>query len=164
MLSLYGGGSILALDRYLHSVHVEGVVFGYESFIGVNHLLYMAGFYIEDSTRILAFTDLGSGFATNIYTALRRYINDFGCMGMIIAQFLFGAVFSAMYLIIKNSKSVNYFHVFYSIMFMVLVYQAIDDQFLVSFMSVTQVFTVMFTYIIYRVICRRPAISRSLFY
>lgn len=153
-IPIYSGGSILALDEYLNSTHKVNDIFGKESLIGINHILYLLDIYQSDSTRILGFVNTGMGCSINIYTGLRRYIQDFGYMGMIIVQFCFGFIFSAMYLNIKRMKTVSYLYILYSSLFMAIVYQSIDDQFLVFFLSVTQVFTIGFTVLIYNLLCK----------
>ncbi|MFT9487168.1 MAG: O-antigen polymerase [Tepidibacillus sp.] len=155
LISTYAGGSILALDNYLLSNNIVNDFFGQESLLGINNLFHRIGIYSSESSRILEFTTIGPNITTNIYTAIRRYIQDFGVMGMLIIQFFLGMFFNMLYLIIKRSKEINYLYIFYSLLFMALVYQSIDEQFLVSFLSVTQIFTIGFSFILYRLLLHK---------
>ena len=154
-LSLYTGGSILALDKFLMGPRNISSIFGKESLIGINNILYMLNIYPEESSRVLEFINIGNGYSTNIYTALRRYINDFGYLGMLIIQFLLGFIMNFLTLIVTKIKRISYLDILYPTLFMILVYQSIDEQFLVSLFSTTQIFTVSITYILYKVLLSR---------
>lgn len=150
ILATYTGGSILALDNYLNSTKVPNNYFAEETLIGVNNLLSRIGIYDKDFSRILEFTDISSGISTNIYTSLRRYIQDFGVIGMLIIQYTIGVFFGLLYSSIKKMKNLNYTIIFYSLIFMAIVYQSLDEQFFTTFLSMTQIFTLLFTYLLYR--------------
>jgi len=154
LLSIYTGGSILAFDNYLNLPKVPNEYFAEETLVGVNNLLNRIGIYEREFSRVLDFTAIDSKTTTNIYTSLRRYIQDFGVFGMIIVQVLIGFFFGALYSKIKKSKRFNYVVIFYAIIFMSIIYQSIDEQFLTTFLSTTQIFTILFTYIFYRVLIK----------
>lgn len=154
LLSIYTGGSILAFDNYINLPKVPNEYFAEETLIGVNNLLYRIGIYDREFSRILDFTVIDSKITTNIYTSLRRYIQDFGVFGMIIIQIIIGFFFGSLYTKIKKSKGFDFVFILYAILFMSITYQSIDEQFLTTFMSTTQIFTVLFTYIFYRILIK----------
>ncbi|ETA81773.1 hypothetical protein T472_0204605 [Youngiibacter fragilis 232.1] len=154
LLSIYTGGSILAFDNYLNLPKVPNEYFAEETLVGVNNLLSRIGIYEREFSRVLEFTVIDGKITTNIYTSIRRYIQDFGVFGMIIVQIIIGFFFGALYSKIKKSKRFNYVVIFYSILFMSVIYQSIDEQFLTTFLSTTQIFTVLFTYTFYRMLIR----------
>lgn len=163
LISVYTGGSILALDTYLLSDRVPNNVFGQETLLGIHSLLNRIGLNKSSSfdKRIdysSDFVAIGPELSTNIYTSLKRYIQDFGFLGMLFIQLLFGLVMNILYLKIRNLKRINYVYILYAILFMMIVYQSIDDQFLRSFLSVTQIFTITFTYIFYWFLLRKQII------
>lgn len=154
LLSTYTGGSILAFDNYLNSPKLPNEYFAEETLLGVNSLLSRIGIYEREFPRILEFTDIGANIITNIYSSLRRYIQDFGILGMTIIQVMVGFFFGACYLKIKKSRRFNYIVIFYSMLFMCVIYQSIDEQFFTAFLSITQIFTILFTYTFYRMLIR----------
>jgi oligosaccharide repeat unit polymerase len=87
LISIYAGGSILELDQYFLSTNEINDIFDQESLIGIDSILYRIGFYDIGSFRILEFIGISPKISTNVYTGLRRYIQDFGYGGMIIVQF-----------------------------------------------------------------------------
>ncbi|HFD1771432.1 TPA: O-antigen polymerase, partial [Enterococcus faecium] len=88
-LSLYFGGSIAALNNFVgqgvHNNHSFDS--GLETFLGVQDLFNRLNGNVSNVTRILPFTEIGnSGVMTNVYTAIRRYLSDFGLTGLIICS------------------------------------------------------------------------------
>lgn len=155
IIAIYGGGSLSALDIYLRSpIHSPGA-FGQETLLGIYSLIERMGFSSIPSSRILEFTPIGQTEVTNIYTSIRRYINDYGMFGMLTIQFFLGYLFSIGLIIIKKSKNIGYFSIFYATSFMALIYQALDEQALTTFLSTTQIFTVLFTFIFYRLLLHK---------
>lgn len=154
IISLYAGGSILALDKFLLSSKLTSQIFGKESLIAVNHLLNLLNITDVESSRVLEFVNIGADLSTNIYTSLKRFIADFGFVGMYFIQYIIGLFFGIVYTIIKSSSKVNILIILYGILFMQIIYQSIDDQFLVSFLSVTQVLTFFFVFIIYLILIK----------
>jgi oligosaccharide repeat unit polymerase len=155
IVAIYGGGSLSGLDIYLKSTALHSTVFGEETLLGIYALLERVGVSSVSSSRILEFTAIGQMVEGNIYTSLRRYINDYGVLGMIFLQFALGYLFSLGLMQLKRSKKIGYFSLLYSMLFVTLVYQALDEQVLTSFLSTTQLFTVLFTFLFYRLLLRK---------
>jgi len=155
VIAVYGGGSLSALDVYLTNVRHPPAAFGQETLLGIYALLERVGLSSVSSSRILEFTTIGQTETTNIYTSIRRYINDYGILGMLYIQFTLGYLFSAGYVRLQKSKEIGYFALFYSTLFMILIYQALDEQALTTFLSTTQIFTIFFTFLFYNLLLRK---------
>lgn len=158
ILSLYFGGSIAALNNFVeqgvHNNHSYGS--GLETFLGVQDLFNRLNGNVSNVTRILPFTEIGnSGEMTNVYTAIRRYLSDFGLTGLIICSIIVSLFSNIMYIYIKKSNKINFLFIFYAINAMIIFYQSIDEQFFVSFLNITQIFTFLFSYILYYIFIKR---------
>ena len=154
VVAIYGGGSLSALDVYLSNPTPHPIAFGQETLLGIYALLERVGVSSVSSSRILEFTTIGQTEATNIYTSIRRYISDYGVLGMLSIQFTLGYLFSVGFIKLQRSNRIGFFSLFYSMLFMMLVYQALDEQALTTFLSITQLFTVLFAFLFYRLLLR----------
>jgi oligosaccharide repeat unit polymerase len=126
-IAIYSGGSIVALDRYLTDGHMHrSSIFGQETLINVYGLLSKIGFNAPTFSRHLEAISLG-GYATNVYTSLRRYISDYGYLGMILMQILLGVFFGGFYMKIKSLKTPSILMLIYSYLFYALIMQGIDE-------------------------------------
>lgn len=66
------------------------------------------------------------GYRSNVYTSLRAYYNDFGIIGVIICQMVFGLVFSWLY---QKSKSNKLILIWYANYVYILIEQIRAEQF-----------------------------------
>ena len=125
---------------------------GEETFSGVYYTLNKVGlikYAKAQSHEWRSFADDGT-LSSNTYTSLRTYYKDFGMLGVIILQFIFGLVVTLIYLKVKESGSmlacVIYFSYFY-----ILIDQIRDEQFY-SLISISTLANIGFTVITYYVI------------
>lgn len=155
MLSIYTGSSIPGLNIFLNDFIPDNHFWGSESFHSLYSTLNMVGFNLPNDTIHLEFVDFSNGYSTNIYTSLRSYIYDFGYLGMFLVQFINGVFFSLFYVNIKSRKKINYlFIIVYGYLNYGLAIQGIEEDFLRSFMSVTQIFEIFFITIFYNVLVK----------
>jgi oligosaccharide repeat unit polymerase len=93
---VYAGGSIPLLDSYLMSPADRSSIFGKETLFSVNRFLGST-LNIPDLVYIkhLEFRRSFNGYNMgNIYTAFRRYLADFGYVGMVLLTVLHATFFS----------------------------------------------------------------------
>lgn len=151
----YSGAAVVALDRSIENYSYDGRFFGEESFYGLYGFLNALGCDIPNDILHLPFTDLEDGNSTNIYTSLRTYLYDFGYGGLFIVQFLLGMISAAMYALLYRFQM----HPIYLIVYGILVYgtamQGIEEITLRNFMSITNVFLVIFFVMLYIVTQQR---------
>jgi len=150
MLSIYLGSSIPALDYSIINYIPGERFFGEESFYGLYGLLNHLGMDIPNDILHLPFIYFENGYSSNVYTSLRTYIYDFGFIGMCFVQILLGIFFSIYYNLIKRFN-LNYIWILIYGMFNYgLAMQGIEDTFMRSFMSLTQIFSIVFIIIFYK--------------
>lgn len=131
-ITTYFGGSFQLLDQYMNTPRSTNL--GMESFPGIFQSLYKLGIYNDYIHKSLEFRTTPTGiFLGNIYTGLRRFYNDFGYVGLIGMQFLYGFIFEGVYTIIRKFKTLNINKVFlitaYDTMLFAVVTQAMEDHF-----------------------------------
>lgn len=159
-ISVYTGGSIVSLDNYLENRQFNSINFGEETLYGVKHIFDKIAFDVSVENRHLEFIYFNNGYSTNVYTALRRYIHDYGYFGMVVIQFFIGFFFGAFYKLIKKKNKANLLMIIYAYIANALVMQSIDDSFLTVFLSVSQIFSILFIIVCYKFFIKKKYIHR----
>ncbi|MBE5805349.1 MAG: oligosaccharide repeat unit polymerase [Clostridiales bacterium] len=140
-ISFYFGTTIPSLNRFLSNLPQHSSFWGEETFPGIYLLLNKLG--IIDYTRNSAYgwQMFANGAGSNVYTSLRAYYFDFGLIGVIICQFLFGFVINKLY----SSKEKNKLYlIIYSYYFYILIEQIRAEQFFNIISSTTMAYLVLF--------------------
>lgn len=115
-MTFYLGSPLPCFNEYLENSNqqkVEQKHFGENTFIGIQQILYK--FHIINYYNIYQdeWVNFGNGLKSNVFTGIKTYLEDFGIMGVIVFQTLFGIVFSYLYLKARNG---NYkFLIFYGL-------------------------------------------------
>lgn len=110
VLAHYAGTNISAFDVFLHSPPVPesqyiGTMTLVDAYAKLGKFfpsLPQAQGYIRDFVRF-------DGIDTNVYTALRRYIQDYGFIGCAMIMFILGAGYQVFYNLLKYHKGTNDF-------------------------------------------------------
>jgi oligosaccharide repeat unit polymerase len=158
MVYLYSGSSIVALDKSINAYQKDNRFFGEESFYGLYGLFNRLGIGVPNNILHLPFVEVGNGHSTNIYTSIRSYIYDFGFSGMLIVQFLLGFISSYLYILLKRyGNSIVYLYI-YAVLIYGTVMQGIEEITLRDFMSITNVFFVLFLMIFYLLMRKRKRV------
>lgn len=161
LISIYTGGGLVAFDKYIEGGRLASSYFGEESLLGINNLLFRLGVYDGKFSRIFEFITIGPDVNTNVYTALRRYVQDYGLVGMLMVQVFIGLFFGFLYSVIKRMQKVSYIWIYFALNFSAIVYQSIDEQFLLSILSTTQVFTLLFTFLLFHFFVKKQIIPKG---
>lgn len=94
----YFGAPIVALDRYLENATSSSAVWGKETFYSLVHLLQKVGFVKQDVGTIhLDYVYINGAIYTNVYTAFRFYVSDFGIFGSVLVHCLCVLFYESMY-------------------------------------------------------------------
>ena len=131
-VTMYFGGSFQLLDQYLNTSNLN--IVGAETFPGIQQSLYKLGIGNEVIHKSLEFRTTPTGiYLGNIYTGLRRFYHDYGWWGLIIMQFIYGALFEFLYIKIKRIKILNTNNLFLVIIYSSILFapitQAMEDHF-----------------------------------
>ncbi len=147
-ISFYAGMSIPSLDAYLTSTPTENVIFGEETLYGVHSILRALGFDIPTMNRHLEFVNFND-VKGNVYTSIRRYINDYGIVATITLQYGIGCFYNVLYKYIRYGRCSLFMIAIYSWFSYALVMQSIDELLLSSYLSTTLVYSLAYLSILY---------------
>lgn len=132
-IAFYIGLSIPSFDEFLKNFNDNIQMVGNETLYGIYAVLNRLGLCAADTSRHLEFVDF-NGVSGNVYTSLRRYINDYGYVGMYIIQFYLGCFWGLLYYFMKKYSSILLI-ILFSILAHSLVMQGIDELFLSNYVS-----------------------------
>lgn len=100
ILAHYGGLSLPALSVYLESTFLDSPYAGVTTLWEIYRKLSFFGIEIPDWREVmyvfLPFVKF-NGIDTNVYTGLRRYIQDYGIVGMSLFMMMWGMVYTFFY-------------------------------------------------------------------
>lgn len=143
-INIYAGSPIIALDNYYNNFNYDFSNFGSETLYNENNFLNII-FNVKSSGNIfLEFTNIGNTeYRTNIYTNIRRLLNDYNYFGLFFIQFLMGFLYSILYIKIKVAKQQNYFILIYSYFLNYLIFSVIDERVISLIPTYTTLFSVI---------------------
>lgn len=140
-LSIYGGSGIYDFNLWIENFD-EPLLYGQSTFStlinAINSIIGRFGLYIPNTgvDRFDAFIEFSSPngyvFSSNIYTALKPYVEDFGYFGVIIFPFAIGMFFQKLFLKMKSNKY-GYSWILYCMLIYPIVFFPILEQFIRRF-------------------------------
>ncbi len=146
-LSFYFGAPVPSLNYYLNEEKEENIVWGQETFQGLQSLFYklkLSNYIAPITTEWVKFQDKSSQkvYTSNIFTSAKRYYNDFGFIGVVLCSMLVGFVFTGIYLLL-NHKPKIFLLILYSMYYYMIIDQVRDDLFYASFININLVINVL---------------------
>lgn len=154
-LSVYIGSSINALDIFLQKKLPQEQYFGQETLIPVYSALRSLG--VDISSDILRsareFVSM-NGVQTNIYTALRRYVRDYGYLGCFIIMSVIGWIYGRLYKYALSKKTGGYSVVLYASIFYPIIEMSIEERFILKLISMAEIYEIILLYLFYRYIVK----------
>lgn len=152
----YGGGSIPALDHYLNNLPPADTQFGGETLIPLYNISNKLGLTNYLTTVHLDFIAIDD-YPVNIYTSLRRYIQDYSFVGMYLIQITLGFVYGVFYRLLNQLRHGSTFSILlYSCFLFPVLLQALDEQFLMGIVSAPFVFSISYLILLYYLFVVRP--------
>lgn len=154
-ISIYIGGSQVSLNNWLESYKgVNTSYFGEESLVGLRKVLYKLGLTDSYKVRHLGFITFGVGRG-NVYTAFRRYISDFGYLGMCLMQFISTFVLSSLYFLIKKRRQPDGMIIILGYIAYSFAMEAIDELFFSSIIEISNCYILIYGYILFYFLVKR---------
>ena len=155
---IYVGGSIKLFDMYIKNPVAASPIWGKETFYTLNQFLSKFGNGHDRYIRHLEFRYVGGLNVGNVYTAPRRYIQDFGVSGMILLVIVFSFFMTYMYCKVKYSKRryADYSLLLYCYLFSAIPMFPIDDIFFSSMISTSYIVNILLMYILFVLIVYKP--------
>lgn len=97
VISNYAGASIMHFNQYIQDPPPVNEVFGQETLGGVWNFLYSLGLIDTSYSTFLEYRYITSNDYGNVYTIFRRFLQDFGVVGMAIMTLIISTIFSLIY-------------------------------------------------------------------
>lgn len=139
-ISIYAGAPIQLLNEYIKNPVEVNQVFGQESLINIHNSLYKLG--LSNYRRIinLEYRTYNGANIGNVYTALRRLIQDYGYVGMLLCVSLISTFYNWLYYKkVRQIKQINYQSIMRIILYAFMSYP-------LFLFSIEQYFTLMWSF------------------
>ena len=148
-ISVYFGGPLISFDKFLSSYDlVRPDTFGEETLIGIYQLLTKIGITDISLNRHLEYIQFGENWG-NVYSALRRYIFDYGYVYAIIIFGLIGFIYSYYFTKVCSTKRKKISYVIFAMLCYPVIMMPIDDVLLSSLLSINTVYDLVYVFLFY---------------
>ena len=147
----YVGGSIQLLDQYIKDTRESNAIPFGETLTGL-----ITGFRKLDLTTAVLMKQLEFRYTPtgvylgNVYTALRRYYNDAGWIGVVIFPAILSFIMNAFYRKIRLYKNNSIKHIYKTIVYASLLYvvpfQAMEDSFYINKITIGYLIELLILY------------------
>ena len=155
VLYYYSGSSINLFNKYIIQVgRPDSAYFGEHTLYGIYNILHYIIPGIEHNSNPALETMYLPHWYSNIYTAFRRYYQDFGMLGMIIIPFCLGVFYGRLEMNAKTHLSNKWSAIIYAYAIYPIIEIAIEERFLVNFLSFSTVFELVVLYIMFKIVTR----------
>lgn len=147
----YAGININALDVYINKMVIPEPLYpGTLTLANVYKHLHFFGIDIPMSynTYITSFVYFGD-ISTNVYTAFRRYIQDYGYIGCTIIMFFMGFFYGTFYNFVKYQRIGNLGLIYYGVFCYPFFLFCREERFMIELLTVSTLYKLFFLFIIY---------------
>lgn len=151
IIAHYGGLSAPALSIYLNSISLETPYIGLTTLWDIYKKISILGLDLPKSVTFLNFVHF-NGVTTNVYTAMRRYIEDYGFLGMYMIMFFLGMLYTSIYKYVKFISRSNITLAFYASIALPLFFSINDDIFFSHVIRTTTVYQFIVMFAFYKLI------------
>ncbi|MCD5099990.1 oligosaccharide repeat unit polymerase [Enterococcus faecium] len=160
----YFSSSVYTLNEYLNNpadFSSATDFFGCHTLSGIYSFLRTLGFSIPDSVVALEYIYCGD-YLTNIYTPLRRYIQDFGWLGMSLIMFIMGYGYKRLIWRNKRDNSGGLDVIFEAYFMFPLVYIAIEERLFMDVIMIRSIYQVIYIVMIYQWVINRKFFTKKI--
>lgn len=148
----YFSSSVYTLNEYLNNpseFNSGSKFFGIHTLSGIYSFLRTLGIPIPSNIVALEYIYCGD-YLTNIYTPLRRYIQDFGWIGMAIIMFMMGYGYKRLIWRTRSDDSGGLSVIFAAYFMFPLVYIAIEERLFMDVIMIRSVYQIFYIILIYQ--------------
>lgn len=153
ILSHYGGLSIPALDIVLNESFIENEYIGQNTLANVYRIVRKFDSSAPNVKYFLPFVNF-KNISTNVYTAISRYIKDFGYLGMMVIMFMLAIIYTFFYHKSINEKG-HIITLLYATLSFPLFLSSIDERFLLDIFGMPLVYDIVLFYVADKFIIRQ---------
>ena len=153
IIAHYGGLSAPALSVYLNSTPLESPYIGLTTLWDIYSKLRVLGLSLPQNITFLKFVQF-HGINTNVYTAMRRYIEDYGYIGMYLIMYFLGIIYTAFYRFVEYRSHSLFPIAIYAFIALPLVFSINDEIFLAHILRTSNLYQICLMYIFFKVMVR----------
>lgn len=134
VLGIYGGSGLYNFNLFISEFDFNQLLNGEKTFSAIQGIFSSLGLLDMDVNKtvfdvpITFRSSTGFVYISNIYSALRPYVEDFGLYGAIVIPFFVGMIYEFMFYLVLKSRF-NFTWVLYALLIYPIIYFAIDEQF-----------------------------------
>lgn len=156
VLGHYAGTNISALDVFINQVIIpDDQYFGQITLTKVYNNLRSFGFNVPERNVYISTFVFFKGVSTNVYTAFRRYIQDYGYTGCVFIMFFLGGLYSAFYSFLKYKAENCFYLIIYATYSYPIFLFCREERFMTSILSARCLFTVFIMFLVYTFCIRK---------
>ena len=154
-ISFYTGLSIPSLDYWIQNPLPDTPYIGNHTLIPMYSTLRTLGFDLPDLYAPYEFVQF-NGTSGNVYTAIRRYMEDFTVVGMLGLFFLLGALYSFLFNWMKNRNSNGFLLLVYAAYCYPIFELSIEERFFMNVFSTGSVYLFVYLGVLYYLFVAYP--------
>ncbi|MBE9900344.1 O-antigen polymerase [Enterococcus casseliflavus] len=147
----YTGSSLYLFNSFVGNYDGSLHEFGSTTLYGLFNLLNVLGFDIPVGEVALEMSYIPH-FYSNIYTAYRRYIQDYGIIGLLIIQYFLGLLYGGIFEKIRKFNLSNFTVILYCAQFFPIIEMVIEERFMVKILTSTNFLFLLLLYLSYRLL------------
>lgn len=157
-ISNYTGSSIPALNIYINENGISSCAsfWGEETQSLVYSILRALGSSTKSTTVFMSPVYIGTDSTmTNIYTAFRRWIHDYGLFGMLFVSMMLGWIYSAGFRRIKDERILDWKLIAFAFISYPLVELSIEERFFSNLITARTVYCILYIYVLYKLLIKK---------
>ncbi|WP_427114298.1 O-antigen polymerase [Megasphaera sueciensis] len=151
IFSHYAGLSIPALDALLNKSIIVSNYIGSNTMLGIYRIANGLGMHLPEVQIFLPFTQFNH-IDTNVYTAMGRYICDFGYIGMMMVMWILGVLYTSLYTLVMSNKVRPFLIILYATYSFPLFLSSIDERFFLDILGTSLIYTIIISLILYQLL------------
>lgn len=162
-ISKYIASPVYALDIFLKNPTRMSSFYESETLFPLFSIINKLGGNIQYSTNALDFIFFGETVKihTNIYTAIRRYVHDYGYLGLIIIQFFMGFIYQYIFEKIKRKRRIGLPLIYFALIIYPIPFHFIEERVMNDIFTVNMATTIFLIFTIWRFVVRKKLVVRS---
>lgn len=154
-IALYTSSSVYALDSYIKQGRNDSND-NSETLYSFYSLLRRAGFDtdMKENDIALGFEYFGN-VKTNIYTSFKRYLHDYGILGLLFIQVLLGYFYNAYFYHVISNNSSHFLSIIYCAIIYAPTFSSIEERFFINVLSLRSILLYFCIYILLILVCKK---------
>lgn len=163
-ISIYTGSSLAGLNDYLINGRINTNIktyFGQNTLFKIYNILRKIGFEIPNFYAPYDFITFKNGNTTNIYSAIRRYIEDFGALGLLFVSMILGFIYGKFFEYASYRKNNFFILILYASLCYPIFEFPIEERFFMTLFPTNIIYDIIFLGVIYYIMVYKKFIRKK---